>query len=381
MSSITSTAAGVSVVVPEPLPVDTSILTIVVIGASGDLAKKKTYPSLFHLYCDQLIPHERHTLQIFGYARSPLTDEELRQRLRPYLLQSKMKHVTPETVDEFLQHCYYQAGTSYGDHTAYTEMIQRIRTFEEFTSATTTTPPNKKNRLFYFAIPPSAFAETGIVIQQTSMQDPSLGWTRLIVEKPFGRDLQSFETLNRTLSQYFHEDHIYRIDHYLGKELVQNLTVMRFSNIWLEKIWNNECIQSIILTFKEPFGTDGRGGYFDSYGIIRDILQNHLLQVLALLCMETPTAVTGPLSGKAIRDAKVAVLHAITPIALSDVVLGQYEGYAGTYICVCVCVVCVLLVLILNYSGVVTSLVDDDHFFNMLSCSFHVNTFYIKLHR
>jgi glucose-6-phosphate 1-dehydrogenase len=177
------------------------------------------------------------------------------------------------------------------------------------------------------------------------MQDPSIGWTRLIVEKPFGRDLQSFETLNRTLSQYFTEDHIYRIDHYLGKELVQNLTVMRFSNIWMEKIWNSECIQSIILTFKEPFGTEGRGGYFDSYGIIRDILQNHLLQVLALLCMETPTAVIGPLSGKAIRDAKVAVLHAIQPITLQDVVLGQYEGYAGTVMIVYVlCVVCVLFI-------------------------------------
>ena len=337
---MTSTASTATPTSPGMEP-DHSILTIVVIGASGDLAKKKTYPSLFHLYCDRWIPHTSTTLQIYGYARSVMSDVDLRQRLRPYLLQqlSHMKHVTIDQVDDFLQHCYYQAGTSYGDHTAYTEMIQRIQTLErQPPSAAAAAAPEKvkvqQNRLFYFAIPPSAFAETGIVIRQTSMQDPQLGWTRLIVEKPFGRDLQSFETLNQTLSQHFAEDHIYRIDHYLGKELVQNLTVMRFSNIWLEKIWNNECIQSIILTFKEPFGTDGRGGYFDSYGIIRDILQNHLLQVLALLCMETPTAVTGPLSGKAIRDAKVAVLNAITPIALKDVVLGQYEGYAGT------CVVC-----------------------------------------
>ena len=348
---MTTTTTTTTVISEPPHQKDTSILTIVVIGASGDLAKKKIYPSLFHLYCDQLIPHETNTLQIFGYARSPLTDDELRQRLRPYLLlqqqqqqqSNKMKHITVELVDLFLQHCYYQAGTSYGDPVAYTEMIQRIQTLEAAAVPVVPTTPlvpsnSTKNRLFYFAIPPSAFAETGIVIQQTSMQDPILGWTRLIVEKPFGRDLHSFEILNRTLSQYFSEEHIYRIDHYLGKELVQNLTVMRFSNIWLEKIWNNECIQSIILTFKEPFGTDGRGGYFDSYGIIRDILQNHLLQVLALLCMETPTAVTGPLSGKAIRDAKVAVLNAITPITLSDVVLGQYEGYAGT--CVHVYIFC-----------------------------------------
>ena len=383
---MTSTASTTTTTTTSPgrMEPDHSILTIVVIGASGDLAKKKTYPSLFHLYCDRWIPHTSTTLQIYGYARSVMSDVDLRQRLRPYLLQqlsqSHMKHVTIDQVDDFLQHCYYQAGTSYGDHTAYTEMIQRIQTFERQPSAAAAAAAEKvkvqQNRLFYFAIPPSAFAETGIVIRQTSMQDPQLGWTRLIVEKPFGRDLQSFETLNQTLSQHFAEDHIYRIDHYLGKELVQNLTVMRFSNIWLEKIWNNECIQSIILTFKEPFGTDGRGGYFDSYGIIRDILQNHLLQVLALLCMETPTAVTGPLSGKAIRDAKVAVLNAITPIALKDVVLGQYEGYAGT------CVVCDRLFVVcfsLSLSVVITAPFRNDHshkhspfryiplFFNMIN--------------
>ena len=188
------------------------------------------------------------------------------------------------------------------------------------------------NRLFYFAIPPSAFADTAVAIKKTSMQDESKGWTRLIVEKPFGRDLSSFEELNKTLAEHFTEQHLYRIDHYLGKELVQNLNVMRFSNLWLERIWNTENIKSVILTFKEPFGTDGRGGYFDKYGIIRDILQNHLLQVLTLLAMETPSHLEGPKAGKAIRDAKVAVLNAIDEIELDDVVLGQYEGYAGTWL-------------------------------------------------
>jgi glucose-6-phosphate 1-dehydrogenase len=159
------------------------------------------------------------------------------------------------------------------------------------------------------------------------MQDETKGWSKLIVEKPFGRDLESFEELNQTLSEHFAEDRLFRIDHYLGKEMVQNLTVLRFSNIWFEKIWNRDSIQCVILTFKEPFGTEGRGGYFDQYGIIRDILQNHLLQVLTLLAMETPTKVAGQDSSKAIRDAKVGVLNAISEIQLEDVVLGQYEGY------------------------------------------------------
>ena len=299
-----------------------SVLTIVVIGASGDLAKKKTYPSLLNLFDDNLMPK---TVQIYGYARSPLTDDELRHRLRPYLL--KTDH-SPEVVERFLQICFYFSGSSYGDVAAFEKMNLGIEAFEA--NHIHPVKPFQYNRLFYFAIPPSAFAETAIAIKNTSMQkDPKRGWTRLIVEKPFGRDLDSFEQLNQTLSEHFTEDHLYRIDHYLGKELVQNLTVMRFSNIWLEKIWNAECIQSVILTFKEPFGTEGRGGYFDQYGIVRDILQNHLLQVLALLAMETPVAVEGPHSGKAIRDAKVAVLNAISPITMNDVVLGQYEGYAG----------------------------------------------------
>jgi glucose-6-phosphate 1-dehydrogenase len=184
------------------------------------------------------------------------------------------------------------------------------------------------NRLFYFAIPPNVFAETALAIKQTCMQDEGKGWTRLIVEKPFGRDLESFEELNETLSQHFTENHLYRIDHYLGKEMVQNLTVLRFSNIWFEKVWNRDNIETVILTFKEPFGTDGRGGYFDKYGIIRDILQNHLLQVLTLMTMEPPVTVEGPRSGKAIRDAKVSILNAMPPIELEDCVLGQYEGYA-----------------------------------------------------
>ena len=290
-----------------------STLVVVVVGASGDLAKKKTYPSLLNLYDDNLLPKN---VIIYGFARSKLTDNDLRDRLRPYL--AKTEH-SSEVVEQFLSLCYYQGGSSYGDLNAFEELKTRIETYEQEKADGMT----QFNRLFYFAIPPNVFAETALAIKQKTMQDEAKGWTRLIVEKPFGRDLESFEDLNKTLSQHFTEDHLYRIDHYLGKEMVQNLTVIRFSNVWFERVWNAENIKCIILTFKEPFGTEGRGGYFDKYGIIRDILQNHLLQVLTLLAMETPTVLEGPGASKAIRDAKVAVLNAIEPIRLEDVVLGK----------------------------------------------------------
>jgi glucose-6-phosphate 1-dehydrogenase len=292
-------------------------LAIIVVGASGDLAKKKTYPSLLNLYDDNLLPSNT---MIWGFARSALTDDDLRDRLRPFLLETDH---SPEVVEGFLLRCVYQGGSSYGDISAFTELKGRVEEYEKEHSDL-----KHANRLFYFAIPPNVFEETAVAISKTTMQDEAKGWSRLIVEKPFGRDLESFEELNRVLSEHFTEDHLYRIDHYLGKEMVQNLSVLRFSNIWFERVWNSQNIQNVILTFKEPFGTEGRGGYFDQYGIIRDILQNHLLQVLTLLAMECPTIIEGVRAGNAIRDAKVAVLNAMSTIKLEDVVLGQYEGYS-----------------------------------------------------
>jgi 6-phosphogluconate dehydrogenase len=292
-------------------------LVIVVVGASGDLAKKKTFPSLLNLFADELLPKNT---GIWGYARSKLTDDDLRTRIRPYL--EKENH-DENIVDRFLAIIRYHEGPTYGDIDSYGRLKTQVDEFEA-------SMPSQKhyNRLFYFAIPPGVFAETALAIKQTCMQDDGKGWTRLIVEKPFGRDLQSFEELNKELSAHFTEDHIYRIDHYLGKEMVQNLNVIRFSNSWFERVWNADNVKMIICTFKEPFGTEGRGGYFDQYGIIRDILQNHLLQVLTLLTCEPPTVAQGPRAGNAVRDAKVRVLDSIPPIQLEDCILGQYEGYA-----------------------------------------------------
>ncbi|KAI2511017.1 Glucose-6-phosphate 1-dehydrogenase [Fragilaria crotonensis] len=178
------------------------------------------------------------------------------------------------------------------------------------------------------AIPPNVFAETGLAIKRTAMQLPNKGWSRLVIEKPFGRDLESCRMLMATLGSHFQEDQLYRIDHYLGKEIVQNIIPWRFGNSIFEPMWNRNYIRSVHITFKEPFGTEGRGGYFDNYGIIRDILQNHLLQVLVLLAMDAPVVADDVNAGDRVRDAKYKVLRSIPEIELSDCLLGQYEGYS-----------------------------------------------------
>jgi len=289
-------------------------LTIIVMGASGDLAKKKTYPSLLHLYDDSLLPED---IAIWGFARSPMTHDDLRAKLRPFL---EKTNCSPNVITSFLSKCFYQKGKWYGDVDAIQDLNKIITENENRLS-------NKleHNRLFYFAIPPNVFNEAGVAIKQACMSEK--GWTRIIIEKPFGRDLQSCEEILATLSKHFSEDQLFRMDHYLGKEMVQNLLVLRFGNLMFEKLWNRDSVQCVMLTFKEPFGTDGRGGYFDNYGIIRDIVQNHLLQVLTLLAMEPPTKADGPESGESIRNAKVQVLNSIPPITMDECFLGQYEGY------------------------------------------------------
>ena len=241
-------------------------LAIIVVGASGDLAKKKTFPSLLSLFADALLPRE---VVIYGYARSKMTDEKLREKLRPFLLPMQEETV----VEDFLSRCFYQSGSGYGDLGSWKEVNTKLTKCEKDAAKDGI---KKYNRLFYFAIPPNVFAETGDAIKKACMA-PN-GFSRMIVEKPFGRDLESCKDILHKLGQHFDETNLFRIDHYLGKEMVQNLMVMRFGNLWMEAIWNRNNVQCVMLTFKEPFGTQGRGGYFDQYGIIRDIIQNHLLQ-------------------------------------------------------------------------------------------------------
>ncbi|KAL4581546.1 hypothetical protein LXL04_006069 [Taraxacum kok-saghyz] len=297
---------------------DTGCLSIIVLGASGDLAKKKTFPALFHLHCQGFI--QSHNVHIFGYARSKMSDNDLRDRIHGYLTPCKgFEKTHKENLSKFLQLIKYISGP-YDVDEGFVSLDKEICAYEM--SKDTTGGPSR--RLFYFALPPSVYPSVSKMIKSFCMTKSDVGgWTRIIVEKPFGRDLESAEELSTQIGQLFNESQIYRIDHYLGKELVQNLLVLRFGNRLFLPLWNYANIASVQIVFKEDFGTEGRGGYFDQYGIIRDILQNHLLQVLCLVAMEKPVS----LNPEHIRDEKLKVLESMLPIIDEEVVIGQYEGY------------------------------------------------------
>ncbi|KAL0424228.1 UNVERIFIED_CONTAM: Glucose-6-phosphate 1-dehydrogenase, cytoplasmic isoform [Sesamum radiatum] len=289
-------------------------LSIIVLGASGDLAKKKTFPALFNLYRQGFL--QSNEVYIFGYARTKISDDELRDRIRGYLPHGKDG---TEDVSNFLQLIKYVSG-SYDDPEGFKALDKAISEHE----ISKQSMEGSSRRLFYLALPPSVYPQVCKMIKNYSMNKSDLGgWTRIVVEKPFGRDLASAEELSSQIGELFEEPQIYRIDHYLGKELVQNLLVLRFANRFFLPLWNRDNIANVQIVFREDFGTEGRGGYFDQYGIIRDIIQNHLLQVLCLVAMEKPVS----LKPEHIRDEKVKVLQSVLPIKDEEVVLGQYEGY------------------------------------------------------
>jgi len=297
--------AGVDV---WPSGEDHDHMTFCVFGASGDLAKKKIYPSLLALFYEGRLPK---SFSVFGYARSKMTSEEFRERIRMSLgCRIDAKENCDEFMEEFLSRCEYVHGN-------YDEGADFEKLDEEMLK---TEGEKRAMRVFYLSIPPSIFVP---VAQMSSRHVQSkTGETRVIVEKPFGRDLESSRELTKALAAELSEKQTYRIDHYLGKELIENLTVLRFSNIMFQPLWNRNYIRNVQINFSENFGTEGRGGYFDNYGIIRDIMQNHLLQIMALFAMEEPAS----LDAEDIRDEKVKVIRSIREIDIDNVVLGQYKG-------------------------------------------------------
>ncbi|XP_002735158.1 glucose-6-phosphate 1-dehydrogenase-like, partial [Saccoglossus kowalevskii] len=276
----------------------------VVMGASGDLAKKKIYPTLWWLFRDGLLPKNT---TFVGYARSKLTVEAIKEKTMPYL---KVKDNEKSKLDTFFSLNYYVQG-SYNGKSDFENLNTLLNKIEK---------NQKSNRLFYLALPPSVFMDVTSNIKASCMS--KTGWTRVIVEKPFGKDAKSSAELSNHLSSLFKEDELYRIDHYLGKEMVQNLMILRFGNLIFGPSWNRHHIASVIISFKEPFGTQGRGGYFDEFGIIRDVMQNHLLQILSLVAMEKPVST----SAEDIRNEKVKVLKCMAEVKKENVVLGQYVG-------------------------------------------------------
>nr|XP_018261563.1 glucose-6-phosphate dehydrogenase [Kwoniella dejecticola CBS 10117]OBR83721.1 glucose-6-phosphate dehydrogenase [Kwoniella dejecticola CBS 10117] len=283
---------------------------VVVLGASGDLAKKKTFPALFALFAQGLLPKDVH---IVGYARTKMDEAEFYKRETQYIKGDDSK------IEEFKKISSYISGQYDGDE-GFQELLKHVQKLEG--------DRQTKNRVFYMALPPSVFTTVAKGLKKNVYSES--GINRIIVEKPFGKDLESCREMMSELKAQWAENETYRIDHYLGKEMIKNLLVLRFGNVFLDAAFNKNFVSNVQITFKEPFGTEGRGGYFDEFGIIRDVCQNHLLQTLSILAMERPVS----FSAEDIRDEKVKVLRSIPAIAQKDVLLGQYvaEGDKPGYL-------------------------------------------------
>jgi len=271
---------------------------LVLFGATGDLCHRKIFPSLYNL-----VRRGRLTVPVIGVAKAGWTREQLIERLRDSI-KSYVKDADPAVVERFVALIKYVDG-DYG----------ALETFKQLRRLLDTS----QHPLHYLAIPPSMFQ---VVVTQLAAAQCDKG-ARVVIEKPFGRDLTSAHDLNQTLHQIFDERAIFRIDHYLGKEPVQNLLYFRFANSFLEPIWNRNYIASVQITMAEEVGVAGRGKFYDEAGAIRDVMQNHLLQVVGFLAMEPPVNS----SGDALRDEKVKVFRALRPLQPSDVVRGQFKGY------------------------------------------------------
>lgn len=292
--------------------------TIVIFGASGDLTARKLIPAFYHLHLEKQLPAR---FRIIGFARREKTDESWRNELREALARfSRTQPVDDAVWREFAANISYCRG-DLTDAAAYDQLRAKLDSFGDATL--------RQNLLFYLATSPSQF---GLVAEQLANADllhreAGAGWQRVVVEKPFGHDLASAHALNGELTRFAHEQQIFRIDHYLGKETVQNILMFRFSNSIFERLWNRESVDHVQITVSEKMGVGGRGGYYEEAGALRDMVQNHLLQVLALVTMEPPVS----LEAESIRDEKVKLLKSIRQLtpdgSARQVVRGQY--FAG----------------------------------------------------
>jgi glucose-6-phosphate 1-dehydrogenase len=273
---------------------------LVLFGATGDLAKRKLFPALYHLERTGQL-----NVPVIGVARSDWTDESFRTHAREAIIASE-PHADAAVIGPLMQRLDLIQG-DYAEQATWNDLRD---TLDRHGSC---------NAVYYMAIPPFMFPEVAKRLASVELN----GRGRIVVEKPFGRDLPSAQELNTTLAAVFPEERIFRIDHYLGKESVEDLLVFRFSNTLLEPVWNRRYVRSVQVTMSETIGVEGRGSFYDGVGAIRDVLQNHLLQVIALLAMEPPAGS----DAQFLQDEKAKVMAAMRPIDPAQLVRGQYVGY------------------------------------------------------
>jgi len=291
---------------------------VVIFGASGDLAKRKLIPALYRLVQERLLPAE---FAIIGLGRTAMTDDEYRDRMKASVLEfSESKQIDEEVWQSFAQGMKFLP-SNIENAECYQALAKMLEEVERERGT-------QGNRLFYLSVAPEFYAEAVRQLGAAGLTKSEKGWVRVIIEKPFGTDLESARQLNQGILQHLDEKQIYRIDHYLGKETVQNLLVFRFANGIFEPMWNRQYIDHVQITNAETVGVEGRGGYYEKSGVVRDMIQNHVFQVLSLVAMEPPAA----LNAESVRDEKIKAMHAaraFTPERVhTDCIRGQYGAGA-----------------------------------------------------
>jgi glucose-6-phosphate 1-dehydrogenase len=284
---------------PEPC-------AVVVFGASGDLTQRKLFPAIYSLAYNRYLPAE---FGVVGVGRTPLTDDEFREKMREAIAEHARDPFRADIWEHLAAGTHYVA-TDFPAEGGAEPVIAALGALDQ-------TRGTQGNRVYYLAIPPKTMVGT---VEQIGGHRTTSGWTRLIVEKPFGHDAESARELNALLMRHFEEAEIYRIDHYLGKETVQNMLVLRFGNGIFEPIWNRQMVDHVQITVAENLGLEGRAGFYEEAGAIRDIVQNHLLQLVALTAMEPPI----DFEADSVRNEKVKVLRAMHTPGPKHVVRGQY---------------------------------------------------------
>ncbi|HRA49157.1 MAG TPA: glucose-6-phosphate dehydrogenase, partial [Thermomicrobiales bacterium] len=302
---------------------------MVIFGVSGDLTSRKLMPALYDLSVTVPLPPG---FSIIGISRRDWSDDDFRAEMRKAVSEFATRPITDDTWDSFARGLFYVAG-DFDDPSVYERLGQRLGEVDHDRGT-------NGNRLYYLATPPSFYdhiaaglGKAGLVKRQEIYSDPRAnGWNRIVIEKPFGHDLASAQLLNTAINSVFAEQQVYRIDHYLGKETVQNVLAFRFANVLFEPVWNRHYVNQIQITVAESLGIENRATYYEEAGALRDMIQSHMLQLVSVVAMEPPAF----FNGNALRDEKVKVLRSVVPLTGEtvghSVVRGQYgHGYvAGT---------------------------------------------------